>query len=100
MKEEKIDKQEQRKEQERKRNIIKNIEIVYTEDERVRLDKFLSFVLHEKYYIDITRNVIQEKIANGEIYIEDNEKEIETGKLNEKRNLSLIHISEPTRRPG
>lgn len=86
MKEEKKDIQEQRKEKEQKRNIIKNIEIVYTEDERVRLDKFLSFVLHEKYNIDITRNVIQEKIANGEIYIEG------YGKTNEKLKVKPSYI--------
>ena len=37
---------------EEKRRIKRKIEITYAkEGERVRLDKFLSFVLHEKYKI-------------------------------------------------
>lgn len=60
---------------EEKRRIKRKIEIVYTKkDERVRLDKFLSFVLHEKYNIEITRNNIQDKILKEDIFVISNEK--------------------------
>ncbi len=62
---------------EEKRRIKRKIEITYAkEDERIRLDKFLSFVLHEKYNIEITRNIIQDKILKGEILVFENNKNI------------------------
>ncbi len=60
---------------EEKRRIKRKIEITYAkEDERIRLDKFLSFVLHEKYNIEITRNNIQDKILKEDIFVIGNEK--------------------------
>ena len=82
---------------EEKRRIKRKIEITYAkEDERIRLDKFLSFVLHEKYNIEITRNIIQDKILKGEILVFENNKNKKNKKIKPsyilKTNDKIIYI--------